>query len=168
MSKQHPENRVESLVIRFKKPAAAEHFIRQGTALFGASGSHCCKFKRRDGFDLCYNCNRCGHQQIICTHPTRFGIYSNRITQGAAVRGLHLDVQHVQGNTLALIRDVSPTLYTSRRLRSRADAGRIGKQGNERGGKQRLFFGPSLSPGMEQERRQAFVEADETMTGVRR
>jgi hypothetical protein len=57
LSKRQQGKRVGSLVIWLKRLSAAEHLIRQGTAIFGASESYCSEFERRDGLDLCYYCS---------------------------------------------------------------------------------------------------------------
>jgi hypothetical protein len=166
LSKRHPGKRVGSLVIWLKKPAAAEHLIRQGTALFGASGSYCCKFERRDGFDLCYNCNRYGHKQVTCTHPTRCGICSGphntrNCSQRATPKCPACTREHPIFDRSCKFHPLHVAATTQP-----SDAGRNGKQGNGRSSKQKPVFGPSLPPSMAKERRQASVEADETMTGV--
>ena len=166
LSKRQHEKRVGSLVIWLKKPAAAEHLIRQGTALFGASGSYCCKFERRDGLDLCYNCNRYGHKQITCTHPTRCGICSNpHNTRNCSQRATPKCPACIGEHPIFDRRCKFYPLHVVATTQP-SNAGRIGKQGNGRGSKQRPVFGPSLPPGMAKERRQVSVEADETMTGV--
>jgi hypothetical protein len=77
LSKRQQGKKIESLVIWLKQPAAAEHLMRQGTTLFGASGPYSSKSERRNGFDLCYNPDRYGHKQVTCTHPTQCGICYN-------------------------------------------------------------------------------------------
>jgi hypothetical protein len=57
LNKRQQGKRVGSLVIWLKRLSAAEHLIRQGIAIFEASGSFCSKFERGDGLDLWYNCN---------------------------------------------------------------------------------------------------------------
>jgi hypothetical protein len=166
LSKRHPEKRVGSLVIWLKQLAAAEHLIRQGTALFGASGSYCCKFERRDDFDLCYNCNRYGHKQVTCTHPTRCGICSNpHNTRNCSQRTTPRCPACTGEHPIFDRRCRCHPLHAAATTQPSDGSGNT-KQRNGKGSKQRPVFGPSLPPGMAKERRQASVEADETMTGV--
>jgi hypothetical protein len=77
LSKRQSEKRVGSLVIWLKQPAATDHLLREGIARFGTSRAFCSKFERREGSDLCYNCNGNGHKLTNCTHKTKCGICSN-------------------------------------------------------------------------------------------
>jgi hypothetical protein len=80
--------KVGSLVIWLKNKLAADYLLRNGTAIFGATGAYCSKWERREDNLPCFNCNRYGHKQAAykaaprcalcsrqhsrhnCTHPT--------------------------------------------------------------------------------------------------
>jgi hypothetical protein len=164
LSKRQSEKRVGSLVIWLKQPAAADHLLREGIARFGTSGAFCSKFERREGFDLCYNCNRYGHKQTNCTHKTKCGICSNphntrncsqRTTPKCpACRGPHpiFDRKckfHPRHVTIDEEQE-----STGDKTRSR----------DEGASKQRPTFGPTLPPGMARERREASMNVDADMT----
>ena len=124
LSKRQHGKRVGSLVVWLRQLAAAEHLIQQGTALFGASG--CTALILYDGTALNYATIVTGTGINRSPVPIRRGaVYPPiRTTRGTAVRGLRLDVQHEQGNTLSsivlltLIGDAGATRYASQRLRS--------------------------------------------------
>jgi hypothetical protein len=88
LSKPDVTKKVGSLVIWLKNKLAADYLLRNGTAIFGATGAYCSKWERREDNLPCFNCNRYGHKQAAykaaprcalcsrqhsrhnCTHPT--------------------------------------------------------------------------------------------------
>jgi hypothetical protein len=172
LSKRHSGKRVGSLVIWLKQPAATEYLIQKGIAKFGASGAFCSKFEQRAGPNLCYNCNRYGHKQANCTGKTKCGICSNshntrscsqRTTPKCPVcSGVHpIFDKRCKFHPLHIAMD-SELRDTGGKTRS----GDKGARKEEGANKQKPTFGPILPPGMAEERGQAAVNADESMTGT--
>lgn len=76
LGKSYRKKRVESLVVWLRNKAAADHLLQRETAVFGASKAFCSEFVRLDDPNLCYNCNKDGHKQIICSNATQCGVCS--------------------------------------------------------------------------------------------
>jgi hypothetical protein len=66
LSKADITKKVGSLVIWLKNKLAADHLLRNGTAIFGATRAYCSKWERREDNLPCFNCNTYGHKQASC------------------------------------------------------------------------------------------------------
>jgi hypothetical protein len=78
LSKADITKKVGSLVIWLKNKLAADHLLRNGTAIFGATGAYCSKWERREDNLPCFNCNRYGHKQASCKSPPRCALCSRQ------------------------------------------------------------------------------------------
>ncbi|KAM0708882.1 hypothetical protein Q7P35_002918 [Cladosporium inversicolor] len=58
LSKANVTKKVGSLVIWLKNKLVADYLLRNGTAIFSATGAYCSKWERREDNLLCFNCNR--------------------------------------------------------------------------------------------------------------
>jgi hypothetical protein len=156
LSKRQSEKRVGSLVIWLKQPAAADHFSHERIVRFRTSEAFCSKFERREGFDLCYNCNGYGHKQTNCTNKTKCGICSNP----------HNIRNCSQRTTPKCPACLGPHPIFNRKCRfhlrhitTDGEQESTGKGAS----KQRPTFGPTLPPGMARERREASMNVDADM-----
>lgn len=76
LSKAQSTEMVGSLVLWMKDEAAAKHLLREGTALFGATGCFVSAWEKRDMGSLCFNCHQQGHRQASCSVPAKCGYCS--------------------------------------------------------------------------------------------
>lgn len=67
LSKADYKKKVGSLVIWLKSKFAADHLLKSGTAIFGATGAYCSKWEVKANELPCFNCNTYGHKQAECT-----------------------------------------------------------------------------------------------------
>ena len=78
LSKADVTKKVGSLVIWLKNKLAADYLLRNGTAIFGATGAYCSKWERREDNLPCFNCNRYGHKQAACKAAPRCALCSRQ------------------------------------------------------------------------------------------
>jgi hypothetical protein len=78
LSKVDVSKKVGSLVIWLKDKLAADHLLRTGTAIFGATGAYCSKWERREDNLPCFNCNKYGHKQAACKAAPRCALCSGQ------------------------------------------------------------------------------------------
>jgi hypothetical protein len=76
LSKVDAKKKVWSMVVWLKNRVDADHLMRTGTAMFGATDAFCPSFIVRDNSGPCYHYNRYGHEQASCTSYIRCAICS--------------------------------------------------------------------------------------------
>jgi hypothetical protein len=62
LSKIDAIKKVGSLVIWLKNKLVVDHLLQAGIAIFGAIGTYCSKWERREDTLPCFNCNRYRHK----------------------------------------------------------------------------------------------------------
>jgi hypothetical protein len=76
LSKEDYKKKVGSLVIWMKSKFPADHLLRTGAAIFGATGAYCSKWDVKGNEYPCFNCHKQGHRQAECKSVTRCAICS--------------------------------------------------------------------------------------------
>jgi hypothetical protein len=78
LSKEDYKKKAGSLVIWLKSKFAADHLLKTGTAIFGATGAYCSKWDVKSNEYPCFNCHKQGHRQAECKSVTRCAICSGQ------------------------------------------------------------------------------------------
>jgi hypothetical protein len=76
LSKVDAKKKVGYMVVWLKNRVDTDYLLRTGTAMFGATDAFCSPFIARDNSGLCYDYNRYGHKQSLCTSQSRCAICS--------------------------------------------------------------------------------------------